>query len=75
MRYRRANVKGGTYFFTVNLAERKLRLLVEHIDVLRDAVRPVGWGKPAHPNVIRCITSRLVVCNWTGDVNCEYIEQ
>ncbi len=46
MRYRRANVKGGTYFFTVHLAERKLRLLVEHVDVLRDAVRTV---KQKHP--------------------------
>jgi putative transposase len=30
MRYRRADVAGGTYFFTVNLAERKRTLLVEH---------------------------------------------
>ena len=29
MRYRRADVAGGTYFFTVNLAERKRTLLVE----------------------------------------------
>ncbi|HNP52415.1 MAG TPA: hypothetical protein PKJ85_11570 [Nitrosomonas nitrosa] len=46
MRYRRANVEGGTYFFTVNLAERHLRLLVENVDVLRDAVRAV---KQRHP--------------------------
>ena len=35
MRYRRADVAGGTYFFTVNLAERKSDLLVRHIDDLR----------------------------------------
>lgn len=46
MRYRRANIKGGTYFFTVNLAERKLRLLVEQVDVLREAVKTV---KQKHP--------------------------
>lgn len=46
MRYRRANTKGGTYFFTVNLAERHLRLLVENVVVLRDAVRTV---KQRHP--------------------------
>lgn len=46
MRYRRANVKGGTYFFTVNLAERKLRLLVDYVDVLRNAVKMV---KQKHP--------------------------
>lgn len=32
MRYRWADVAGGTYFFTVNLAERKRTLLVEHLD-------------------------------------------
>jgi putative transposase len=32
MRYRRADVTGGTYFFTVNLAERKRMLLVDHIN-------------------------------------------
>lgn len=37
--YRRAFIKGGCYFFTVNLLDRKSRLLVEHIDTLRSAVR------------------------------------
>lgn len=46
MRYRRANVKGGTFFFTVNLAERKLRLLVEQVDVLRKAVKTVKLKHP-----------------------------
>lgn len=39
--YRRYRVAGGTYFFTVNLLERKNDLLVRHVDVLRDAVRGV----------------------------------
>jgi putative transposase len=46
MRYRRADVAGGTYFFTVNLADRSSRLLVEHIDELRAAVKVV---KKRHP--------------------------
>jgi len=46
MRYRRADVAGGTYFFTVNLADRSSRLLVEHIDDLRAAVKTV---KRRHP--------------------------
>jgi putative transposase len=37
--YRRAFVAGGCWFFTVNLFDRKSRLLVEHIDALREAVR------------------------------------
>ena len=35
--YRRAWVAGGTYFFTVNLLERNRRLLVDHVDALRNA--------------------------------------
>lgn len=46
MRYRRANVMGGTYFFTVNLAERGGHLLVEHVDMLRAAVRNVKRRRP-----------------------------
>jgi putative transposase len=34
-RYRRANVKGGTFFFTVTLADRSSDLPVRHIDDLR----------------------------------------
>lgn len=49
MRYRRANLPGASYFFTVNLAERKSRLLVEHVDLLRESLRRV---KTAHPFVI-----------------------
>jgi len=37
--YRRAFVAGGCWFFTVNLFDRRSRLLVEHIDALREAVR------------------------------------
>ena len=36
--YRRYFIPCGTYFFTVNLAERTRRLLVEHVDLLRAAV-------------------------------------
>ena len=37
--YRRLYVSGGTYFFTVTLADRRSRLLVEHAPALRDAWR------------------------------------
>ncbi len=46
MRYRRADLAGGTYFFTVNLAERKRTLLVDYIDILRKVMKKV---KTAHP--------------------------
>ena len=46
MRYRRADAAGGTYFFTVNLADRQTDLLVRYRDCLRMAMRQV---KQRHP--------------------------
>jgi putative transposase len=46
MRYRRSRAPGGTWFFTVNLADRHADLLVRHIDDLRAAVETV---KGRHP--------------------------
>src|SRR6266568_5818624 len=37
--YRRNFVAGGSYFFTVNLAERNGRLLTDHVNLLRAAFR------------------------------------
>jgi REP element-mobilizing transposase RayT len=37
--YRRNFVAGGSFFFTVNLADRRLQLLTENIDALRTAFR------------------------------------
>jgi putative transposase len=45
MRYRRADTTGGTYFFTVNLAERHSDFLVRHIEDLRTVIQRV---KEAH---------------------------
>ncbi len=46
MQYRRADIAGGTYFFTVNLADRRRALLVDHADLLRTVIRKV---KERHP--------------------------
>lgn len=46
MRYRRAKIAGATYFFTVNLANRSSRLLIERIDDLRVVVRQVRCAHP-----------------------------
>lgn len=44
--YRRFWVPGGTYFFTVNLADRSGRLLVEHVDALFTSV---AAARARHP--------------------------
>ena len=49
MLYRRADVRGGTYFFTVNLAERQNTLLVDEIDKLKVSFVAM---KKRHPFVL-----------------------
>jgi putative transposase len=46
--YRRYRVAGGTYFFTVNLLDRRLDLLVREVVRLREAVRGVRRARPFH---------------------------
>jgi putative transposase len=46
--YRRWRAPGGTYFFTINLLERRSDLLVRRIDALREAVRRTGRERPFH---------------------------
>jgi hypothetical protein len=44
--YRRANIKGGVFFFTVVLANRSSDLLIREIDRLRQAYRAVRQRRP-----------------------------
>src|SRR5579863_5512362 len=44
--YRRNFFAGGSFFFTVNLAERRLRLLTDNIDKLRAAFRETRRRHP-----------------------------
>jgi putative transposase len=48
MYYRRARVSGGTYFFTVNLADRRSDLLVRHIEDFRQILAKVKKAHPFH---------------------------
>ncbi|HVK95569.1 MAG TPA: transposase [Noviherbaspirillum sp.] len=59
MRYRRATTRGGTYFFTVNLADRSSTLLVDGIDALRDAMRTVQQRHPFHIDAIVVLPDHL----------------
>ena len=46
--YRRNRVPGRSFFFTVNLLDRRSDLLVTQIHMLRDAVRQVRRHAPFH---------------------------
>lgn len=54
MRYRRAWVPGGTYFFTVTLADRSQTLLTDHIEPLRQSIRRVRTSHPSRFWQWRC---------------------
>jgi REP-associated tyrosine transposase len=46
VRYRRNRVEGGTYFFTVTLADRQSTALIDHIGALRAAFRLARQERP-----------------------------
>ncbi|SEQ06741.1 REP-associated tyrosine transposase [Nitrosomonas ureae] len=54
----------GTYFFTVNLLERRLDLLVRHIDHLREAVRVIKQVRPFHIDAWVVLPDQMH-CIWT----------
>ncbi|HWX37304.1 MAG TPA: transposase [Steroidobacteraceae bacterium] len=69
--YRRNRVPGGTFFFTVNLFDRRSNLLVARIDALRDAVRQVRARAPFHIDAWVVLPDHMH-CLWTlpeGDAN------
>jgi putative transposase len=46
VRYRRNFLAGGTFFFTVTLADRRSSALVDHVAVLRNAFRATRRERP-----------------------------
>jgi len=44
--YRRIRLEGGTCFFTVTLADRRARVLTDHVDLLRSVFRRVQGERP-----------------------------
>lgn len=68
MRYRRADVAGGSYFFTVNLLEHQQGLLVEYVDVLREVMRNVKSAHPFHIDAMVILPDHLHAL-WTLPVD------
>lgn len=59
MRYRRTTVAGGTYFFTVNLAQRDRTVLVDHVEVLCSVLRTVRRRHPFHSDAMVILPDHL----------------
>src|SRR5262245_16476675 len=69
--YRRNFVPGGSFFFTLNLEDRRLRLLTEHVGLLRSAFRYVRQRHPFTIDAIVVLPDHLHAI-WTlpdGDPN------
>ncbi len=62
--YVRADIPGGTFFFTVALLERRRRLLVENVGTLRGAFRAVRRRYPFTIEAIVILPDHLH-CIWT----------
>jgi putative transposase len=62
--YRRNRVPGATYFFTVNLRDRRSRLLTSKIDTLRAAVRATRSARPFHIDAWVVLPEHMH-CLWT----------
>ena len=57
--YHRAFVPGGCWFFTVNLADRRSGLLIEHIDALREVIRLTARRYPFHIDAFVALPDHL----------------
>ena len=62
--YKRIRIKGGCYFFTVNLAHRKgNQLLIRHIDALRAAFKKIKQNHPFKMDAVVILPEHLH-CIW-----------
>ncbi len=57
--FRRTRVPGGTYFFTVNLADADRRTLIEHIDLLRHAYALTQRQRPFRTDAVVVLPNHL----------------
>ena len=62
--YIRAFIPGGTFFFTVTLLERRQRLLVDHVDLLRKVFDDARRRRPFSVDAIVILPEHLH-CIWT----------
>jgi len=62
--YLRNRIEGGTYFFTVNLRDRRSDLLTAEIDALRNAVRRTRAHHPFHIDAWVVLADHMH-CVWT----------
>jgi REP-associated tyrosine transposase len=72
VRYRRNLIPGGTYFFTVTLADRAAQTLTDHISDLRNAVRRTRASQPFDIDAIVILPDHLHVVMTLPDGDADY---
>jgi putative transposase len=72
VRYRRNLVPGGTYFFTLTLADRRSSLLTDHIGLLRAAFRKTRDDSPFAIDAIVVLPEHLHAIVTLPPADCEY---
>ena len=70
--YHRAFVAGASWFFTVNLFDRRSRLLVDHIDALREAVRETRRRFPFEIDAMVVLPDHLHAVWTLPDGDCDF---
>jgi putative transposase len=70
--YHRAFIPGASWFFTVNLLDRRRRLLVEHIGALRAAVRETRRRFPFHIDAMVVLPDHLHTVWTLPEGDCDF---
>ena len=71
VRYRRNFVAGGTFFFTVTLADRASQVLTDHIVALRTSIRQTRSSHPFAIDAVAVLPDHLHMV-MSGDFGQEF---
>jgi putative transposase len=72
VRYRRNFIAGGSYFFTVTLADRTSRALTDHITDLRSAIRHTRSSQPFTVDAIVVLPDHLHIMMTLPEGDADY---
>ena len=70
--YRRNLIAGGTFFFTLTLVDRASRVLVEHIEALRAAIREIRLSHPFTIDAIVVLPDHLHIVMTLPEGDADY---
>jgi putative transposase len=72
VRYRRNFIAGGTFFFTLTLADRTSRALVDHVEALRAAMRRIRRSRPFEVDAVVVLPDHLHIVMTLPSADADY---